>query len=32
MGFTEDVAIATDEDACTVVPVLDDDRAFTAEV
>ncbi|MEU0437490.1 2-phosphosulfolactate phosphatase [Streptomyces sp. NPDC006290] len=29
-GFAEDVAIAIEEDTCPVVPVLDDDRAFTA--
>ncbi|MEU6379819.1 2-phosphosulfolactate phosphatase [Streptomyces sp. NPDC046909] len=28
MGFTEDVAIATEEDVCTVVPVRDRDGAF----
>jgi len=27
-GFAEDVAIATEEDTCTVVPVRDDDGAF----
>ncbi|WP_326719879.1 2-phosphosulfolactate phosphatase [Streptomyces sp. NBC_00243] len=29
-GFAEDVAIATEEDACTVVPVLNGDGGFTA--
>jgi len=27
-GFAEDVAIAMDEDVCTVVPTLDGDGAF----
>ena len=28
MGFSGDVAIAVEEDACAVVPVLDADGAF----